>query len=110
MAEARDLIGLDAEGQVNTLLAFAWFLTIAAREAYRPGTAEVADPRKLRSSNEIMHLLLQHVQALLEDRSDRYPEQVLVRAIFEQAEQANLTDGVEWAWRKAFEPAKAAER
>src|ERR1044071_3209116 len=98
MAEAKDLVGLDTDAEVNALVAFAWFLTVAAREVYRPGTAAVADPPQLRGSNEILHVLLQHVQALLDKRADRYTPDALVRVILEQAEEAHLTDGVEWAW------------
>jgi hypothetical protein len=95
------LVALDKPSQVGTLLAFAWNLTVAAREAYVPGSLEIASPAILRGVNEAMHQVLQHAQHVLEAKQGEYPDDGLADVLAEMARQTGIGRQLDWAWARA---------
>ena len=99
---------LGKNAQLDRFLAFAWYLTVAAREAYIDGQAPDPSNASLRGVNEIMHQVLQHTRHLLSDDLARYPDDVLEQIILEEAQRAGIHARVEWAWRAALRSSAAA--
>ena len=69
---------LNRTAQVKLLSRFGFNLTVAARDAYEAGTEEIIDPRRLRQINEVQHRVFDHIDKLLNDDPDRYPDDVLI--------------------------------
>lgn len=67
--------------QAVVLTRFAHSITIIARDTYAAGTEEVHSPRRLRALNEIQHRLLGHIEKLLADDPQRYPDDVLIKIV-----------------------------
>lgn len=74
---------LPPAAQVEALIRFAWELTLIGREAYVPGTPEVAFPSRLRELNEIHHRVASHTLAILTGDARRYPDDVLLAIVLE---------------------------
>ena len=96
------LSSLDRQSQVDTLLAFAWNMTVAARDAYVPGSLEVANPRTLRAINEAMHQVLQHTRHVLLAEYGEYPDDGLAEVLEEIAVQWEVGRQLDWAWARAL--------
>jgi hypothetical protein len=100
--DLRALLSLDKDSQVEALLVFAEHLTVAAREAYVPGSPEVADPRLLRGINEAMHQVLQHTRHVLLAKHSEYPDDGLGEVLAELAVQTGIGAHLDWAWTRAL--------
>jgi hypothetical protein len=79
-----ELLALPERSQVETLIRFAYELTLVGRDTYVPGSVELRHPQRLRAINELQHVINSHVRALLMDDSRRYPDEVLVAIILEE--------------------------
>lgn len=95
------LSSLDKLSQIETLLRFAYNLTVAARDAYSDGTFQLRKPEMLRDLNEIMHQILQHTSHVLKDDLKRYPDDALDSIILEYAARSGIEKDVAWAWKSA---------
>lgn len=60
-------------------------LTVVARDDYAPGEAGLTDPERVRRINEVQHRLSAFLLKLLRNDPQRYPDDVLVRIVLEQA-------------------------
>ncbi len=76
---------LTVDEQKSFLAHFSHYLTVVARDAYEPGTENVANQPKMRRINEMQHRISSHLLALLENDSERYPDDVLIRIILEHS-------------------------
>jgi hypothetical protein len=74
---------LPPAAQVEALVRFAGELTLVGRDAYVPGTPEVAFPHRLRELNEIQHRVASHTLAILTGDARRYPDDVLLAIVLE---------------------------
>ncbi len=77
---------LSDRDRARLLLAVAFELTIAGRGSYLPNSLEVKIPRILRGINELEHKLLSQALHHL-DQSERYPDEVFAKILFETAGQ-----------------------
>jgi hypothetical protein len=64
---------------------------------------------KLRAFNEILHTITGQLRHLIEGDLNRYPDDVLVDALFERAQQGNcekdLVDAYAWSYSATASPA-----
>ena len=67
--------------QAQILASYAHWLTMLARETYEVGKEGVTDPVTLRRLNEVMHRVTAHILALLKEKKERYPDDVLLSII-----------------------------
>jgi hypothetical protein len=65
-------------------------LTLVAREGYEAGGDGLSDPPRARRVNELQHRLSAFLRALLREDPQRYPDEVLVRIVLEQTDDAAL--------------------
>ena len=65
-------------------------LTLVVRESYEVGGDSLSEPQRVKRINEVQHRISAFLLALLRDESQRYPDDVLVRIILEQPEDAVL--------------------
>jgi hypothetical protein len=94
--------GLSAAEQLRLLMTFAHRLTVAARDTYELQKEGVADPKRLRTINEVQHRVCGHALALLRDSADRYPDDVLVGIFLEDKTEVERS-GIAWAFESARE-------
>lgn len=78
----REFGNLSLQEQIRLLARYCYELTLAARDTYQLDTEAVADPIRLRRLNEIQHRVTSHLGALLDERTQRYPDDVIVKCIF----------------------------
>jgi hypothetical protein len=74
----------------------AFNLTVAARETYVPQTEEIAEPAKLRTYNEMLHLISSYLvtaQTGVGVQSDSW----LIPALTEMAERSGVAGSLKWA-------------
>lgn len=95
----RSFVDLSREEKLHCLLRFAHELTIVARDSYDANGDGVAEPRRLRTLNEMQHRLLANCVALLEDDPKRYPDEVLLEMLLDHPQDVML----ETAVRQAFD-------
>ena len=69
---------LNRAAQIKLLFRFGFNLTVVARDTYEVGTEGVIDPRRLRQINEVQHRVLVHIDKLLNDDPNRYPDDALI--------------------------------
>jgi hypothetical protein len=67
---ARAATLLSPEQKRRLLARLSFELTISARDAYLPGSEDIAAPRQLRSFNEIQHRVTSCLLELLDNRND----------------------------------------
>jgi len=82
-------------------------LTVAARETYVPQTDEIAQPRKLRAYNEMLHRVCSQIVAIHTGLADGFPDEELVRLLLDLAEKSGNGDGLEWAMEDALKKSVA---
>jgi len=75
-------------------------LTVSAREAL--SLPESIDVAKARIHNEMLHKTLGVLGAILADSDGRYPDDVLVRTLFAQAEEAGIEQRFRSEWQRAM--------
>ncbi|ODV25198.1 MAG: hypothetical protein ABT25_10425 [Variovorax sp. SCN 67-20] len=75
-------------------------LTVAARDAYIPQTAEVSKPRQLRRINEIQHRVLACQYELLTGKASESFQRSIAELVLDQPER-EFRDLIAWAWRHA---------
>jgi hypothetical protein len=97
---------LTAEQQVLVLSAYAFNLTMLAREGYVAGGDGLSDPRLLRRINEVQHRVTSAILSRLKDSAERYPDDVLISVIGAgesgDGVNARLRSSFQDAWRMAF--------
>ncbi len=77
---------LTADEQKSFLAHLTHYLTIVARDTYEAETEKIINQAKMRRINEIQHRLLSHLITLLENSSERYPDDVLIRIVLENTD------------------------
>ncbi|HEY0080735.1 MAG TPA: hypothetical protein VGB73_19180 [Pyrinomonadaceae bacterium] len=65
-------------------------LTLVARASYEAGGDGLTELQRVRRINEVQHRISAFLLALLRDEPQRYPDDVLVRIILEQPDDAVL--------------------
>lgn len=93
---------LPANGQAEVLAHLAHELTVAARDGYEAGTADLADPARVRTLNEIQHRVTGHLAALLHGNAARYPDEVLVRVVLDHPGDPGLERRLGAAFARAL--------
>ena len=78
------------EEKIDVLVQFAHALTILARDTYEVGTEGLGNPSRLRGINEIQHRVTSFLIALRKNDVKRYPDDVLMRIIWEHPEDLAL--------------------
>ncbi len=81
-------LSLDEKAEFLALLAHE--LTIVARDAYEVGEEGLTHPSRMRAVNEVQHRLTAFLAALLRGDPRRYPDDILVRILLEQPQDAVL--------------------
>lgn len=76
--------------KVEFLLELAHAMTIIARDSYEVDGEGLTDQQRLRRINEIQHRITGHLLALARPDTPRYPDDVLIRIIFDQADDPGL--------------------
>jgi hypothetical protein len=66
-------------------------LTLVARESYEMGGDGLDDPKRVRHLNELQHHTSAYLSALLRGDAGRYPDDVLVRIVLDQADDPALS-------------------
>jgi hypothetical protein len=69
---------LPEQQQALVLAAFAFELTILARDGYESGTEELSDPQLVRRINEMQHRVSIAIVSRLKNDTGRYPDDVLM--------------------------------
>lgn len=92
---------MSREGQIAFLVSYAHWLTVVARDTYEAAAEGVTDPARLRRINEIQHRVTGHLQRLLDDDPERYPDDVLTTIIV-----SNGDSGLMWAFEQALKQIK----
>lgn len=90
---------LTADEQKSFLAYLSHYLTVAARDAYEPETENITNQPKMRWINEVQHRISYHLLALLENNSERYPDDILIRMILEHSGSKNFEAEI----KRAFE-------
>jgi hypothetical protein len=101
-AAIRLFSGLSTLEQPRFLITFAHRLTVAARDTYEFQKDGVADPKRLRTINEVQHRVCGHALALLRGGSERYPDEVLVSIFLDDKSEAERAR-IAWAFENARE-------
>jgi hypothetical protein len=92
---------LSGSEQAHFLVNFTFHLTIAARDTYAVQENGLTDPERMRQINEVQHRACGHAIALLDCRSERYPDAVLTRILLEQDSVQTRSDTA-WAFEQAM--------
>lgn len=79
---------LTTDQQAKFLVFLAWELTVVAREAYGADETEIGKPTLLRTINELQHQILGHLQKVLLGSGERFPDDVLLKVLFQISESA----------------------
>ncbi len=74
----RAFSALTEQQQALVLAAFAFELTILARDGYEAGTEELSDPQLVRRINEVQHRVSIAIVSRLKNDPGRYPDDVLM--------------------------------
>lgn len=69
--------------QIELLSRVAHALTIEGRGTYVTGTEDVADGRRLRSFNELLHRITGQLASMIEENPRRYPDDVFAEILWE---------------------------
>ncbi len=91
---------LTADEQKCFLAHLSHYLTVVARDAYEVGTENITNQSKMRWINEIQHQLSSHLLALLENDSERYPDDVLIRIIMEHSKDKAFEAEMIWVFER----------
>jgi hypothetical protein len=95
---------LSRDRQLRFLAQCGMNLTVAARETYEFQASGVVAPERLRRINEIQHRVLGHVIALLENSSQRYPDDAIVRIVLAASDtDPRVASMAAWAFQHALE-------
>ncbi|MCS6977742.1 MAG: hypothetical protein NZM31_12150 [Gemmatales bacterium] len=81
----RIFASLPAASQIEVLVRVAFELTVLAREYYSPESG-IQSRERLREINEVQHLILGHVLALLSADPHRYPDDMLMNLILSETD------------------------
>jgi hypothetical protein len=102
-------VGLQPDQQLRLLALLAHNLTVAARTAYPGQVAEHLVAGRLRAFNELLHTVTGHLRHLIDGDLNRYPDDVLIDALFERAQQGgcerDLVDAFAWSYSATSSPA-----
>jgi hypothetical protein len=99
---------LSASQQQRFLAILAHELTILARGAYSVGGEGIDDPPLIRAINEMQHQLLATLSKHLEGNTERWPEDVLFRALAGAAQVKSFEEDWEVALNTAANRIRAA--
>jgi hypothetical protein len=101
-------VGLQPSQQQRVLALLALNITVAARTAYPDQVEEHLVAAKLRTFNEILHTIAGQLVHLIDEDSNRHPDDVLIDALFERAQQGDckrdLADAFGWSFSVASSP------
>lgn len=89
-----------ADEQKSFLAYFSHYLTVITRDAYEVGTENITNQSKMRWINEIQHQLSSHLLALLENNSERYADDVLIRILVEHSKDKAFEAEMKWAFER----------
>jgi hypothetical protein len=94
-------VGMQPDQQQRVLALLALNVTVAARTAYPGQVEERLVAGKLRAFNEVLHTIAGQLLHLIDEDSNRYPDDVLIDALFELAQQGDcgrdLADAFAWS-------------
>ena len=79
---------LSPDMQCEKLAMLAHELTMLIRNEYELKSSGLINPGRVRTLNEIQHRLTSHLTALLREDSHRYPDEVIVNIIHDDADCA----------------------
>jgi len=90
--------------QAHVLAAFAFELTILARDSYEVESDQLSDPALLRRLNEIQHRTTSAILARLRNDKARYPDDVLLQIIVDGNDHldARVRGSFAKAWNAAL--------
>jgi len=98
----RAFVGMKPDEQQRLLALLALNVTVAARTAYPTQVEERLVAEKLRAFNEVLHTIAGQLLHLIDADLNRYPDDVLIDALFELAQQGNcgrdLADAFAWSY------------
>ncbi len=81
---------LSSEEKAKFLALLAHELTIIARDTYEAGEEGLTCPGRMRAVNEVQHRLTAFLAALSRGDARRYPDDILIRILLEQPQDAVL--------------------
>jgi len=97
---------LTEQQQILVLSAYAFDLTMVAREGYVAGGDGLSDPQLLRRINEVQHRVTSAILSRLTGDTERYPDEDLIKVIGagEGGDQVSawFRSSFRSAWRIAF--------
>jgi hypothetical protein len=76
-------VSYSSEDKKEFLAHLMYELTVVVRDSYAVGQDGLTNPQRVRSINEVQHRVSAFLWALLRDDPQRYPDDILVRAILE---------------------------
>ena len=88
--------------QALFLSALAHRLTIDARSAYGVEGDTVDNPGQLRKVNELMHRILGQQFKLMRNDTERYPDDIFIRMLFEGASDCGFGEIIGSRFEEAF--------
>lgn len=97
-----------SDQQLRVLALLALNVTVAARAAYPGQVEDSLVGGKLRAFNEVLHTLAGQLLHLIDGDPNRYPDDALIDALFEKAQQGecarDLADAFAWSFSTASSP------
>ena len=95
--------GMDQARRCRFLVRVSSWLTVAARGTYEAGTKKILEPEKLRGFNEILHLILSKLRAVLDEDPSSYPDDLFWQIVYRKAEDWELLSDLSWSLDQAIE-------
>ena len=100
--------GMQPDQQLRILALVALNVTVAARTAYPGQVEERLVAGKLRAFNEVLHTIAGQLLHLIDEDSNRYPDDVFIDALFERAQHgdcaSDLADAFAWSYSATSSP------
>jgi hypothetical protein len=95
-------VGMQPDQQQRVLALLALNVTVAARTTYPGQVEERLVGGKLRAFNEVLHTIAGQLLHLIDEDSNRYPDDALIDTLFETAQQGDcardLADAFAWSF------------
>ena len=86
---------------MRVLSLLAHNLTVCARSAYLPEVSDDLARQRLRGLNELLHVVTSQLMHMVSDDAKRYPDDVFMDILFEQAQmnhsERDLLQAFQWS-------------
>jgi hypothetical protein len=95
-------LGIPANRQIRVLAFLAHNLTVCGRSAYLPEIEDDIARKRFRVFNELLHIVTSQLMHMVSDDSERYPDNVFMDILFEQAQPEGCEKDLLQAFRRSY--------